>query len=465
MKKVLAFLFIITEVGVANAADLMKEDLSIALPDWYKIHIIAGTIVLTLFVSVTILYIRLNLQKYKQLQKDRIAALETEELNQKYRLVLRANHTTVWKWDLRKKDIECECENCLKAGNSLCHHYVITEDTFYSRIHPDDQEKIRKTYKNLIDGNITMFREEFRYKFMCLSPDYNWVESFAIVGESNDVNHVQTLVGGMIVTTERKRIEQEALKKRQAEEDNRMKSVFLSSIRHEIRTPLNAIVGFSNLIIQGCEPEEATEYSKIVQQNNALLVQIIDDVLDMSDIEIGEMELSYTQVDVSEMLQLLEKNFRIKVKENVTLSCKIPFKSFFAYLDGQRVSQVLKSFLSNACKFTTNGSINMGFKLITGGLYFYVTDTGKGIVSENIPHVFDRFAKFDPFVQGAGLELALSRILIQKMRGEIGVESEEGKGSTFWFTIPSNIHTLDGGEVLYDDMIVESNLHVAFHNV
>lgn len=449
MKKGLAIILLLGSVHIIYAnvyteVDHLKDVTSTlsGMPVFtiQYIHLVAVTIILGLLSVIAVMRFRLSAQRRRQMDKDRITAARTEALNKKYRLVLRANHTTVWKWDLVTKEIECERECCLIKEQGACKRFTITENSFYSRIHPDDLEKIHNTYKRLMRGEITMFHEEFRYRLLAAPNEYNWVESFAIVGESEPGGQASTLVGGVVVVTERKRLEQEALKKEQAEEANRMKSAFLSSIRHEIRTPLNAIVGFSNLIVQGSDPEEAVEYGKIVQQNSTLLVQLVEDVLDLSDVESGQMVFSYSPVDVSEMLLMLEQNYRSRAKEGVWLTCELPAQSYFANVDGNRLVQVLKNFLSNACKFTSSGYICMGFEQTTDGLYFYVTDTGKGIAKKNLPQVFERFAKFDSFTQGAGLGLSLCRSLVHKMEGEIGVYSDEGKGSTFWFSIPCIVH-------------------------
>lgn len=403
------------------------------------IHVFAASLILTLIFIIAMLRWRLNRQRKKQMFKDRAVAEMTEALNKRYRLVLQANHTIVWTWDLRAKTIDCEsdhyCEDC-KRG---CKEYRITEEMFYDRIHPDFQQKMRDIYLRLMNGDIHMLQEEFRYKLVSAPDEYTWVENFAIVSETDEEGHALVLVGGLVSVNERKRLEEVSLKKKQAEESSRMKSAFLSGIRHEVRTPLNAIVGFSGLIANGVEPEEAREYSEIIQQNNLLLVKLIDDVLDLSDIESGLIELQPSAIDISEMLLMLERSYRPKVREGVKLRSELKESSCFAWIDGRRVEQVLKNFLSNACKYTLSGSIYFGFEHTKNGLYFYVTDTGKGISKENVPQVFDRFAKFDPFAQGIGLGLAVCQTLVYKMKGDIGVYSEEGKGSTFWFTIPCEV--------------------------
>ena len=234
--------------------------------------------------------------------------------------------------------------------------------------------------------------------------------------------------------------DEERREKEKAEEANRLKSAFLANMSHEIRTPLNAIVGFSNLIAHSESPEDALEFCKIIETNNELLLQLINDILDLSKIEAGQLEFSFSNIDVSSLFSMLAQTHQTRTKEGVTLECILPEKPCFIHSEKIRLTQIMTNFLTNACKFTFEGSIRMGYEEIEGGLRFYVSDTGKGIARENIPHVFERFAKFDLFIQGTGLGLSICQTIVNRLNGEIGVESEEGKGTTFWFTIPCEVH-------------------------
>lgn len=238
----------------------------------------------------------------------------------------------------------------------------------------------------------------------------------------------------------KKKTEKELREKEKIEEANRLKTAFLANMSHEIRTPLNAIVGFSNLIAQGeCPEENRDEFCKIIETNNELLLQLINDILDLSKIEAGKLDFTYSDIDVSGMFNRLMQVFADKTKPGVKLKCNLPEQPCVICSERNRLMQVISNFLTNACKFTFEGSITMGYEKVEGGLRFYVTDTGKGIAEENLPHVFERFAKFDSFIQGTGLGLSICQNIIECLKGEIGAESEEGKGSTFWFTIPCEV--------------------------
>lgn len=228
------------------------------------------------------------------------------------------------------------------------------------------------------------------------------------------------------------------LAKEEAEESNRIKSAFLANMSHEIRTPLNAIVGFSSILAGEVSEDERTEYLGIIEQNNEILLQLINDILDLSKIEAGTLEYVYTNIDINKMLAEIEQVARMRHTNGaVELRAVMPLPELFLYTDQRRVTQVLNNFISNAMKFTESGSIVFGYELPEDGyVRFYVTDTGTGIPAEKVATVFNRFVKLDSFKQGTGLGLAISQNIIKELKGEIGVESDYKKGSTFWFTLP-----------------------------
>ena len=223
--------------------------------------------------------------------------------------------------------------------------------------------------------------------------------------------------------------------KDRAEESSRLKSAFLANMSHEIRTPLNAIVGFSQLLAQTEDKEEQAEFVRIIENNNNLLLQVINDILDLSKIEAGKMKFIFTDFNVSEVLTDLRQVYMPRLEKGIELICDIPHTVCMIHSEKNRLTQVVSNLLSNAAKFTSKGSITMGYQVVEGGLSFYVTDTGKGIKKENLEQVFERFTKFDSFVPGTGLGLSICQLIVHKLGGQISVESEEGKGSTFRFTI------------------------------
>ena len=231
-------------------------------------------------------------------------------------------------------------------------------------------------------------------------------------------------------------MEEQKILREKADESNRLKSAFLANISHEIRTPLNAIVGFSSQLAYADDKEEAHAYMKIIETNNSLLLQLISDILDLSKIESGQLDFHYSKTDIVQVCRNLKQEYLSKIKEGISLQCELPDKKCVIYTERHRLAQAISNFLSNAVKFTEKGYICFGYEHITAGLRFYVKDTGKGIADENLPKVFARFEKIDNFTPGNGLGMSICKGIIEKMNGEIGVKSELGKGSTFWFTLP-----------------------------
>lgn len=267
----------------------------------------------------------------------------------------------------------------------------------------------------------------------------------------NDAN--TEIIGGLLrfedITekVQTARLLQEA--KEQAEESNRLKSAFLANMSHEIRTPLNAIIGFSDMICQGVEEEEKHEFIDIIKNNNAILLQLINDILDLSKIEAGTMDFTYGNVDINDLLEGICLQMRQKEKVGaveIVFTEKAP--ECILYTDPLRLSQVIINFVNNAIKFTSEGSIEMGYRMdkAANEIYFFVKDTGIGIAAEKTGTIFERFVKLNSFVKGTGLGLSICRVIVERLEGTIGVESEVGKGSNFWFRIP--MKPARGGELM-----------------
>ena len=239
--------------------------------------------------------------------------------------------------------------------------------------------------------------------------------------------------------TRLKKIQEELEVARQvAEVAGEQKTAFLANMSHEIRTPLNAIVGFAGLLANASEAER-NSYVEIIKGNTNMLLQLVNDILDMSKIEAGTLEFIYSDTDVNQIMRELEGILRLRLEE-ADSPVRIVFEPClpvcFIHTEKNRVSQVLSNFLSNAFKYTKEGTITLGYKVREDDIYFYVQDTGTGIPAENVDKVFERFMKLDGKKPGTGLGLSISQTIIKKLGGEIGVFSEYGKGSTFWFTLP-----------------------------
>lgn len=229
------------------------------------------------------------------------------------------------------------------------------------------------------------------------------------------------------------------LAKEKAENADLSKSAFLANMSHEIRTPLNAITGFAEVLASANTEEEKAQYQEIIKMNADLLLQLVNDILDMSKIEAGTLEFVYTKLDINLLLSDLRQLFQMRVNDagkNIRIIAEPSLPSCSIETDRNRVAQVLSNFTTNAIKFTQEGTISIGYEARDTELYFYVTDTGAGIPADKLPEVFGRFVKLNKDKKGTGLGLSISKTIVNKLEGQIGADSVEGKGSTFWFTIP-----------------------------
>ena len=243
--------------------------------------------------------------------------------------------------------------------------------------------------------------------------------------------------------------------KQRAEEADRRKSVCLANMSHEIRTPLNAIVGFSEIIALTEDEVEKAEYLNIIQKNSNLLLQLINDILDLSRIESGKSEMNFQLVEMTGLIDEVEKVHRLKMKTAIRLNVIRPDEEIWIMVDRNRITQVLFNFLSNAIKNTHEGAITLGLEVCGEWLKVYVTDTGCGIAKEKLPLIFNRFEKLNDFVQGTGLGLPICQSIVERLGGKISVESEVGVGSTFVMTLPYRQFVLGA-----DGEPVEINAHV-----
>ena len=316
----------------------------------------------------------------------------------------------------------------------------------YTHMHPEDRKRFLDFYDEVRDGKRRHFQGEMRIRRPGTKNEWNWVSSNVMVTNYKPEENEIEIIGINYDITELKETEAELIQARdKAEMMDRLKSAFLANMSHEIRTPLNAIVGFSDLLVETEELEERQEYIKIVRENNDLLLQLISDILDLSKIEAGTFEFTNGDVDVYLLCEDIVRSMRMKAKGEVELVLDNHLPVCHVISDRNRIHQVISNFVNNAMKFTSEGSIHVGYKLKDGELEFYVEDTGIGIEKEQLPHIFERFVKLNSFVHGTGLGLSICQSIVEQLGGRIGVDSEKGKGSRFWFTIPGVIVTEEVG--------------------
>ncbi len=260
-------------------------------------------------------------------------------------------------------------------------------------------------------------------------PEYddkgNIIGSFGLIHNVNDLMETQI------------KMQKE---KERANDSSRLKSTFLANMSHEIRTPLNAIVGFCDIMQTIESPEEREELLKIIHNNCNNLLQIINDILVLSELDSSGLTLNPERCDFAEEFSLLCKSLEQRISEPaVEFVIENPYDSLFVTIDKGRISQVITNFLTNAVKYTHEGHIKLGYRIESNGLHIYCEDTGSGIPKDKCEKIFERFFKVNEYIQGAGIGLSICKAITAKCDGKIGVESEEGKGSTFWIWIPCEI--------------------------
>ena len=302
----------------------------------------------------------------------------------------------------------------------------------------EDATRINKALSDLCAGVTEEYHEQYRVKVAHSAKTY-WEESYAIIADRDISGHPSLIVG----TTQRidaSKAMETALKQAlaKAEESDRLKSAFIANMSHEIRTPLNAIIGFTSVLPDLDNRDERQEIINLIQENNQKLLRIIDDVMNISKIEAGKEQLQISVFDINIILDELVNKYRARLSPGVEMTTLFAALQLEISSDMSRVMESMGHLISNAVKFTSNGSIVVGYDEVKEHrLRLWVKDTGKGISRENLERVFERFFKVDEYIPGAGLGLSICRTMAYSLGGDVGVDSILGKGSTFWMEIPA----------------------------
>ena len=305
----------------------------------------------------------------------------------------------------------------------------------YRHFHPDDRALLIRFLDDARKGLTTKLSKEMRV----LREDgtYTWTHVNLLVKKYAPQDRIIEIISINYDITELKRTEEMLVKARdKAEASDRLKSAFLANMSHEIRTPLNAIVGFSSLLTSTENAAEKELYNSLIGHNNKLLLNLINDVIDLSKIESGYLELRPDWVNLTELLDESVAEYVHQVPSGVELLTNYPAHDSLVELDSLRIKQILSNFLSNALKNTATGHVEVFYEVDHQSVRIGVKDTGRGIPQNMLEKIFERFEKLDSFAQGAGLGLSICKLIVEKMNGRVLVDSQLGIGTTFVIELP-----------------------------
>ncbi len=420
----------------SNKLPVDSEILNIPFFVQHKSFIICAAVILGIILTIIIIYQRLLYKRESLRKKEAQENLKREKEFLSFALESGNIFTFSYKDGIFNFDKEF-------------YHYLdmpeepITAERFCNAIHPDEQANFKLNRYKLDHGFPTRQITRRRYDFN--NKGYQWWE-FRYAQNTNrkptSTNDHSIEVNGLCLNIQQiKETEIDltnALKK--AEESDKMKSAFLANMSHEIRTPLNAIVGFSQLLSSDMELEQAekNEFINLINTNNDLLLKLINDILDLSRIESGQISFTYADCDLNQLIEDIYNTHRLLMPQNVELLKEVPETPVVIYTDRFRLTQVITNFINNAIKFTEKGYIKVKYEYDSDNrrVLLSVEDTGKGIPKDKIDQVFERFQKLDEFAKGTGLGLAISLSIIKTFKGTILLDSEEGKGSKFTISLP-----------------------------
>lgn len=402
--------------------------------------------------------------------------------------LLACEHITVKKAQEREiiesykkiKATQKELSLALNAGKLSSWNYNIKEGLFckfdvhieniekrslqsiYESIHPDDRNKFMAllevvAHKQKLPENRIILRVLENN-----ATDYSY-SSFTYSAVEDEAGNVVVITFIQRDITEDIIYQQNLITaKNKAEEADKLKSTFLANMSHEIRTPLNAIVGFSELLTETDDAEEKFEYKQLIETNSEILLKLIGDILDLSKIEVGSIDINRQKLNLCQLCDELYRSFQQRIKNpKVTLKLINPYTKCVANFDKYRFMQIFTNFATNAIKYTPQGEIVMGYECMPGQVRIYVKDSGIGIPEEKKNRIFSRFEKLDTFAQGTGLGLSICKAIADATGGEVGFKSKANIGSEFWYIGYTDVEYVEKSEVADEDLNNKSTEHLS----
>ena len=383
------------------------------------------------------MWLTYQLHLNKELQEELSIMSKIQRHSVEYDLVLKVMKMAIWRIDVQTQTITFESDFRDVVGSFHFPPNTPLKE-FYDLMQPQSRNQIQQALKDLMEGRIDEAHEQFQVR-LPHSDQVHWEDAYATIEKRDLDGRAQVIVGTLTLIDNQKNIEHALIEARNhAEESDRLKSAFLANMSHEIRTPLNAIVGFSDVLSMAQSDEERTELVALIKQNNARLLRLFNDMANMAKLEAGGDTVKKDHFNLNQLLIEVADSFADKSKETgVKIEVETMSDAVQPFSDRYRIREILNQFMDNAMKFTTKGSITLGYQINDGLLRIWVRDTGRGIPASHCnEHIFERFVKIDEFVPGTGLGLSISRSLAMSIGGKVGVESKQNVGSLFWVEIP-----------------------------
>ena len=392
----------------------------------YSTLILIIKIVVGIFLLLFVSYLIYIYGREKKRKQDALRNLKYE--HELLSLAMESGNTYAWRFDGEKAIFDSQFCELIHYDSPQMHF-----DDMAKFIHPDERGKFLHQVANISDH--PKRTAQYRCKF---TGEYQWWEFRYKQICHNDNIHIIT--GLLQNIQEVKDKEEELIQARKVAERAELKQSFLDNMSHEIRTPLNAITGFSNLLTteKDLSEEEKQEFISIINDNTDLLLKLVNDVLELSRIESGNMSFNYREESVRSLLNSIYNTHQLTISSSLKFIKEFPEGDVFVHIDNMRMTQVITNFLNNAKKFTKSGHIKLGYRHQPASreVHIFVEDTGAGIPKEELQIIFDRFYKHNEFAQGVGLGLSICKVIVGKMQGRIEVTSEINKGSRFTVVLP-----------------------------
>lgn len=385
------------------------------------------------FFLLLIILIYRQYVKRRQLKNDLSELEKMMQSNVEYEFVLKAMHLATWHVNPKMRTVFFDNDYREDTGNFIPEAGTNIDD-WVLQLFPNDQSRVGKALDEICLGETDVFYQQYQVKSVIPGKSY-WEESYATIGERDADGTPLKIVGASMRIDNRKDMENALIQARnKAQESDRLKTAFLANMGHEIRTPLNAIVGFADLLPVVQSEEDRNQLIQEIRNNNQKLLRIINGLVSMSEIEAGANSLALNVVDLNSLLSEMQE--RIQVGTEVPILLQLPQKEMLIHSDLEKLKTIMEHFLTNAIKFTTSGTITMGYDVEDNHVRLWVRDTGKGIAKDDQERIFERFVKIDEYVPGTGLGLSVVKSHARQLGGTVGVESELGEGSRFWVLLP-----------------------------